>query len=405
MQQRRSSSRVLAHGLEIRVVLVVCFAMSCGDDASSHDETATVGNAVVCPPIPAVSQTRNGGSSAAGYGDNTATAGVGTGGAGGDTASIAAARAGAGDEGRADAGVVGGRGGSGGAGGRAGAGDVAGKAGAGDSAMAANSGAGGTVKGGTGGQAGTGGAGGKGGVGGVGGRGGFGRSADPAWVEDCERCELDRNNLEPITEDGPGCWFQNGLNLLNNCRSLPGLAERGPRVGTERGILCTDLLSCVRRTGCAVSADGLSVDFSRCLCGPGNSSDCMAVGACAADFMAAAEEDTDPRRANINSALPENAAGAVRGLLEVCDTAFCPVVCRVCIPSAVNQCEVLSYAGSGGAGGGSGGGAAGSGGGSAASGSGAGGGGSGGSGGGAAGGGGRAAGSGGNAAGTGGRAG
>jgi len=292
MQNFRSNSRVTAHHAGQWLVLAAaCLAMSCGDGSG-----ASVG----------------GGSNA------TSTAGKGgalggrTAGAAGHTASAGeAASGGTGRGGQGAAGVVAGTAGDDGDGGVGGV-DVKPDAGG-------NAGASGRAD-----------------------QGGTGGSPDLSWVQDCERCELDPKNVEPITQDGPGCTFRNGLNLLEQCRSLPGVAEHGPKTGATRAALCTDLLSCARRTGCAADASG-NVNILLCLCGPNVNADCMAIGACAAEVMAAAEADS---ASSLNS-FPGPAVAAVQGLFEVCDINFCPVVCMACVPSDANKCEVLSYGGAG----------------------------------------------------------
>lgn len=78
--------------------------------------------------------------------------------------------------------------------------------------------------------------------------------------------------------------------LGEQCDALEGVAMAGTKVGTPRSELCTAVVDCARRTGCA------QPDITTCLCGDLPFSECQSIdsvfdlgGACRDEIIAASE--------------------------------------------------------------------------------------------------------------------
>ncbi len=120
------------------------------------------------------------------------------------------------------------------------------------------------------------------------------------------------------------CTHQVYGGLLDYCRTLSDVALDGTRAGEARSQLCMDLLSCTRRTRCAVE------DPVDCLCGATSQESCLeeaplATGPCAAEAIAATEttDDYDMVDRLLDYRYPSGAALN----LAVCESTFCASVC------------------------------------------------------------------------------
>lgn len=121
------------------------------------------------------------------------------------------------------------------------------------------------------------------------------------------------------------------------CLSATGTAAHGPKAGAPLAELCSELISCIWRTGCGsgTASSGDQANWTNCFCGKGV--DCLVAGApptgvCKDEFLAAFET-TDIGQIN-NRFYDVTFASGLAVQTADCDSLFCPYECGICAPAA-----------------------------------------------------------------------
>jgi hypothetical protein len=114
------------------------------------------------------------------------------------------------------------------------------------------------------------------------------------------------------------------------CLTASGNAARGPKASAPKSELCTEVLACFWKTGCANTGQ-----WSDCLCG--KNVDCFnttapAAGACK-DELFAASESTDLNVVNNRFYDTSYAVGLALQVVD-CDAISCGFECKLCTPAA-----------------------------------------------------------------------
>jgi hypothetical protein len=336
-------------------------ALSCADDVPPEDPGTMVPAVMAEPGSGTTSHASKSGSSAAAAGTSAAN-NMNHGATSGSSAGSGAGRGGAG--------------GSGGMGGAAGGGGTKAGAGGGSPQTAGGaggaSGAGGGGAGGVGGKGGTGGAGhGAGGVGGAritdsagrgaGGHGGAGMggagmagkgAGSGAAGDSCaskppaERLACENPKCAACEQASTGATAESCSAAMKSCLQWPHPGDTGSTAtaiadwpaadGVHKDKLCTDVVSCVRRTGCAASFNATD-----CLCGIGaDPNTCFsgtlegAKGPCKDEIVAASGSyNKPPLMSDLAQHFsdPTFPIGAADAVFETCDYLLTPDCISVCL--------------------------------------------------------------------------
>lgn len=143
----------------------------------------------------------------------------------------------------------------------------------------------------------------------------------------CETCEAT-------------CMAGNGMITPDSCYEMPGMAQMGPAMSVARAVLCSNVLSCVYESQCAVYTDDVEnpdfIDFTPCFCKAETQEEldnCVAdeipeaqVGPCLAEFEEAAETTTP---VSIAFRLEDRrfALGVATEFINTCDATLCKDEC------------------------------------------------------------------------------